>query len=49
MYSAVCTHLGVCLYEFMCGFVPFGEETEDPYDIYDEIIKKDLSYPNFID
>jgi cGMP-dependent protein kinase len=23
--------LGVCLYEFMCGYVPFGEDAEDPY------------------
>ena len=40
--------LGVCLYEFMCGFVPFGEDAEDPYLIYDEIIKKDkLTYPTY--
>ena len=40
--------LGICLYEFMCGFVPFGEEAEDPYLIYDEIIKKEvLTYPSY--
>lgn len=33
-------HKGICLYEFMCGNLPFGEEAEDPYEIYDEIIKK---------
>lgn len=30
---------GICLYEFMCGFVPFGEDAEDPYEIYELIIK----------
>jgi len=40
--------MGICLYEFMCGFVPFGEEAEDPYLIYDEIIKKEvLTYPSY--
>mmetsp|Transcript_68111 Transcript_68111/g.102720 ORF Transcript_68111/g.102720 Transcript_68111/m.102720 type:complete len:81 (-) Transcript_68111:381-623(-) len=23
--------IGIVLYEFMCGYVPFGEEAEDPY------------------
>jgi len=27
--------LGVVLYEFMCGKVPFGEDCEDPYEIYE--------------
>jgi len=27
--------LGVVLYEFMCGKVPFGEDADDPYDIYE--------------
>ena len=30
---------GICLYEFMCGMVPLGEEAEDPYQIYELIIK----------
>eukprot|EP01017_Pseudomicrothorax_dubius_P021557 TRINITY_DN2320_c0_g2_i2.p1 TRINITY_DN2320_c0_g2~~TRINITY_DN2320_c0_g2_i2.p1 ORF type:complete len:391 (-),score=74.98 TRINITY_DN2320_c0_g2_i2:131-1303(-) len=40
--------IGVCLFEFMCGMVPFGEEAEDPYEIYEEIIKKDIKYPSFL-
>ena len=32
----------------MCGMVPFGEEAEDPYEIYEEIIKKELTYPNYL-
>jgi cGMP-dependent protein kinase len=32
----------------MCGMVPFGEEAEDPYDIYEEIIKHPIKYPSFL-
>lgn len=39
--------VGVCLYEFMGGKVPFGEDAEDPYEIYEEIIKKPILYPSF--
>lgn len=34
--------IGICLYEFMCGGVPYAEEADDPYEIYEEIIKKSL-------
>lgn len=37
--------LGICLYEFMCGSVPFGDESEDPYNIFEEIITKDIIFP----
>ncbi len=30
--------LGICLYEFIAGYLPYGEDVEDPYDIYSEII-----------
>lgn len=40
--------IGVCMYEFMCGCVPYAEEAEDPYEIYEEIQKKALSYPAFL-
>ncbi|MCQ2820202.1 MAG: cyclic nucleotide-binding serine/threonine-protein kinase [archaeon] len=32
--------IGVCLYEFVCGVVPFGEEEEDPVQIYVCILNK---------
>ena len=32
----------------MCGMVPFGEEVEDPYEIYEDIIKKDTTYPTYL-
>lgn len=37
--------LGVVLYEFMAGYVPFGEDAEDPYEIYQEILKNPLTFP----
>lgn len=40
--------LGIVLYEFMSGYVPFGEEAEDPYEIYQEILKKPLTYPAYM-
>jgi len=40
--------IGICLYEFMCGMVPFGEEAEDPYEIYEEIITKPIKYPSYL-
>jgi cGMP-dependent protein kinase len=32
--------IGICLFEFMCGGVPFGENLDDPYEIYSEIMRK---------
>ena len=32
--------LGIMLYEFLCGYVPFGDDMEDPYEIYEKIVKK---------
>ena len=30
--------IGIILFEFMCGLVPFGETCEDPFAIYQEIV-----------
>ena len=32
----------------MCGMLPFGEETDDPYEIYEEILKKEIKYPSYL-
>lgn len=40
--------IGICLYEFICGGVPFAEDADDPYLIYEEIIKKPICYPSFL-
>jgi serine/threonine protein kinase len=36
--------LGIVIYEFMAGFVPFGEDAEDPLQIYQEIIRTPLKF-----
>ena len=38
-YSVDLWSIGICLYEFMCGAVPFAEDADDPYAIYEAIIK----------
>ena len=56
-YSVDLWSIGICLYEFMCGGVPYAEDADDPYsyffyvfryEIYEEIIKKPLNYPSFL-
>jgi cGMP-dependent protein kinase len=39
--------VGICMYEFLCGRVPFGEDAEDPYEIYEEVLRNKLVYPAF--
>lgn len=38
--------LGVCMFEFMCGYLPYGEEVDDPYDIYFEIMSSKVVFPS---
>lgn len=38
--------IGICLFEFVVGEVPFGENSTDPIDIYKEIIFSELRFPN---
>jgi cGMP-dependent protein kinase 1 len=45
-YAGDLWSVGVCLYEFVCGGLPYGEDLDDPYEIYEEIIKKPaIKYP----
>ena len=41
--------VGVCMFEFMCGYVPFGNETTEPMQIYSEIMAtENLTFPSHI-
>ena len=40
--------ISICMYEFICGIVPFGEKLEDPMDIYFAIINNNLEFPEGI-
>ena len=37
------------LYEFLCCVVPFGENEEDPYAIYEKVLERKLVYPSYIE
>ena len=38
--------IGICIYEFFCGYVPFGANTDDPMEIYYSVIRDQLKFPN---
>lgn len=40
--------LGIVFYELMCGRVPFGEDLDDPIDIYKEIFRNEVKFPDFM-
>lgn len=40
--------IAICMYELFCGKVPFGEDCEDPMEIYKAVSKEELSFPSFV-
>ena len=40
--------IGVMMYEFVCGGVPFGEGEENPMEVYKIVIHGILKFPNFV-
>jgi cGMP-dependent protein kinase len=41
--------IGIMLYEFLYGYVPFGEDENDPYNIYEKVQEHRLIFPQWID
>ncbi|CDJ48039.1 cAMP-dependent protein kinase catalytic subunit beta, related [Eimeria brunetti] len=39
---------GVCLYEFMCGPLPFGNDAEDQLEIFRDILAGKLMFPHYV-
>jgi cGMP-dependent protein kinase len=40
--------ISICMYEFVCGGVPFGDKADDPMEIYFAIINNNLEFPKQI-
>jgi cGMP-dependent protein kinase len=40
--------ISICMYEFICGGVPFGDKADDPMEIYFSIINNNLEFPRHI-
>ena len=40
--------LGVMLYEFLCGRLPFGEEETDPFIVFKVVCEEEALYPGFL-
>lgn len=40
--------IAVTTYEFMAGGVPFGENCEDPMDVYMAILNDEINFPHFV-
>ena len=39
--------LGIMLFEFIFGYVPFGEDDNDPMVVYEKVLDRNIVYPKF--
>jgi len=47
-YPADLWSLGIMMYEFICGGVPFGEDLSDPFRVYEAVLTGRIIYPHFV-
>ena len=40
--------IAICMFEFICGKVPFGEDEDDTMDVYYQIVNENLIFPSFV-
>ena len=40
--------LGIMLYEFVFGILPFGKDLEDPYEVFDAVRNEELKFPDYV-
>jgi len=40
--------ISICMYEFLCGALPFGDSAEDPMEVYVAIVKNELTFPKYV-
>jgi cGMP-dependent protein kinase len=40
--------IGVCLYEFLCGYLPFGDDSTDISEICYDILNSQVTMPDFL-
>lgn len=38
--------LGIMLYEFVCGYLPFADDLEDPTEVCTAVLKDKLNFPS---
>jgi len=40
--------IAICIYEFLCGNLPFGDSLEEPMEVYLSIVHDSIKFPSFI-
>lgn len=47
-FSSDMWSIGVCMYEFLCGNLPFAESVTEPTKVYSAVLNEELKYPKFV-